>query len=41
MHYLGLGGTSYRAKVGVDPVELGKGGGQSQRLTISQSSTAP
>ena len=36
MHYLGLGGTSYRPKPGVDPKDLAKGGGQSHRLTISK-----
>lgn len=35
MHYLGLGGTSYRPKPGVDPKDLAKGGGQSHRLTIT------
>ncbi|WVQ68033.1 uncharacterized protein L199_006239 [Kwoniella botswanensis] len=35
MHYLGLGGTSYRYKQGVDPMILANAGGQATRLTIA------
>ncbi|KAK8854768.1 hypothetical protein IAR55_003507 [Kwoniella newhampshirensis] len=34
MHYLGLGGTSYRTKAGVDPRIYAEGNDQSTRLTI-------
>jgi hypothetical protein len=34
MHYLGLGGTSYMAKAGVDPVLLASGDAQSTKLII-------
>lgn len=35
MHYLGLGGTSYRTRSNADTAVLASGGGQSTRLTIS------
>ncbi|OCF39031.1 hypothetical protein I317_07168 [Kwoniella heveanensis CBS 569] len=35
MHYLGLGGTSYRYKEGVDPMILANAGTQATRLTIA------
>lgn len=37
MHYLGLGGTSYRVKEGTDPAALSEAGDQATRLTIGES----
>lgn len=36
MHYLGLGGTSYRVKRGVDPSVLSRAGDQATKLTIGK-----
>lgn len=36
MHYLGLGGTSYRVKAGVTPQMLSDAGDQATKLTIGK-----
>lgn len=41
MHYLGLGGTSYRVKEGVDPSFLSQAGDQATKLTIGKLSQLP
>lgn len=41
MHYLGLGGTSYRVKRGVTPTMLSEAGDQATKLTIGESSPPP
>ena len=38
MHFLGLGGTSYYVRKGIDPVVLYSAGDQATRLTIGKSS---
>jgi len=37
MHFLGLGGTSYYVRKGVDPAVLSSAGDQATRLTIGKS----
>lgn len=37
MHFLGLGGTSYYVKRGIDPAVLSLAGDQATRLTIGKS----